>query len=84
MRRPRLTRKRTLSADSRPVQTELSLDAVKVVRNDLNDTDVCVVPAPRAGAPASRPGRAGVLASATLAGKVLDRLADRIVGAGRT
>lgn len=37
-----------------PVQGELSLDNIKVVRNDLNDADVEIVPARQA----ERPGRA--------------------------
>ena len=35
-----------------PVQSELSLDAVKVLRNDLNDADLEVVVAKQAEAPA--------------------------------
>lgn len=46
-------------AVSRPVQSELSLDAVKPVRNDLSDADLEVVPAPV-------PRSAGTLAASTL------------------
>ena len=36
--------KARLKSDAGPVQTELSLDAVKPVRNDLSDSDLEVVP----------------------------------------
>ncbi len=36
-----------------PVQEELSLDRIKVVRNDLSDADLEVVPTPRPADPAS-------------------------------
>ncbi len=58
-----------------PVQAELSLDNVKVVRNDLRDADVDLVT--RGG------GSSGLLlgtVAAHRAGEALDRLADRIVG----
>lgn len=49
--------KARLKADAGPVQTELSLDAVKPVRNDLSDSDLEVVPvkvtAPAAPVPAT-------------------------------
>jgi len=42
-----------------PVQTELSLDRVRVVRNDLSDADLEVVPAKKTkSAPAVKPGTA--------------------------
>ena len=40
-----------------PVQTELRLDAVKVVRNDLTDTDLLLVTKPEAGEPTGRPAK---------------------------
>lgn len=40
--------------ERRPVQTELALERVKVVRNDLLDADLEVVPAKAAGQPVQR------------------------------
>lgn len=68
----------------RPVQGEFSLDNVKVVRNDLTDTDFVVVSAGQSENTGRRPGAAKMLAGAMLAEKALDRLAERIVGAGPT
>ena len=64
-----------------PVQCELSLEKVIVIRNDLRESDVDVVT--RTGVPgAGRPPVASSLMLGTLAAeKALDRLADRIVGA---
>jgi len=64
-----------------PVQCELSLEKVKVIRNDLRESDVAVVA--RAGG--TEAGRSSVASNLKLgamaAEKALDRLADRIVGA---
>ena len=64
-----------------PVQGELTLDNVRVVRNDLRDADVDIVA--RTGG--TQPGRPAVatnlMLGALAAEKALDRLADRIVGA---
>jgi len=64
-----------------PVQGELTLDNVRVVRNDLRDSDVDIVA--RTGG--TQPGRPAVatnlMLGALAAEKALDRLADRIVGA---
>ena len=38
-----------------PVQGELSLDRVKVVRNDLSDADVEIIPASQTARPAVKP-----------------------------
>ena len=67
-----------------PVQGELSLDRIRVVRNDLSDADLEVVPAklpavPVAAAPAPR--------AAELAGgarSAWGRVTNRILGAGKT
>lgn len=62
-----------------PVQAELSLDNVKVVRNTLHEADVTLVA--RGGAPP-----AGLLLGAVAAQRAehaLDRLAERIVGVER-
>ena len=74
---PRLTRaaRKANGSVPVPVQAELSLDNVKVVRNDLRDADVDLVT--RGG------GSSGLLlgaAAAHRAEEALDRLADRIVG----
>ena len=66
----------------RPVQGELSLDKVKVVCNDLSGSDFVVVPAGQSGNTGLRPRAAKVLAGAMMAERALDRLAERIVGAG--
>jgi hypothetical protein len=67
-----------------PVQGELSLDRIKVVRNDLSDADLEVVPARQPAAPAGAgpcpQTQAGVVAGeATCA-----RVTGRIIGAGKT
>ena len=67
--RPNRVAKSTLPS---PVQAELSLDNVKVVRNDLRSSDVDVVA--RGAVPSAS------LFGAAAAEKALDRLADRIVG----
>ncbi len=67
-----------------PVQGELKLDQIKVVRNDLSDSDLEVVPAkPRAAAEAAAPvlTRAESLAAA---GTTWGRMATRLFGAGKT
>ena len=67
-----------------PVQGELSLDSIKVVRNDLSDTDLEVVPArlsapPRGVAPALQsPEGAGA------GGTAWGRLAGWVFRAGKT
>ena len=61
-------RKPDSRTDKAPVQAELSLDAIKVVRNDLSDADLEVVPARPGSAPvqakpppAEEPAAVGVL-----------------------
>lgn len=63
-----------------PVQTELSLDHVKVVRNDLSDADLEIVPvqAPIASLPAKPEEKFA------LAGSTWDRLTTKFFGAGPT
>jgi hypothetical protein len=63
-----------------PAQGELSLDNVKVVRNDLRDSDVDVVARAGGTATARAAGASPLLLGAVAAEKALDRLADRIVG----
>ncbi len=77
---------------SGPVQIELSLDSVKVLRNDLSDTDFEVVPA--AGGPGLAAGRASrcspgrgkpeATADLALATTTWNRVAGRFLGAGRS
>jgi len=52
--------KPTLKKRATPVQGELLLESIKVIRNDLNETDLELVPAitPPEGTPASKPGGA--------------------------
>ena len=59
-----------------PVQGELSLDRIKVVRNDLSDADLEVVPAK---APAPR-----AVENAKGARSAWGRVTTRILGAGKT
>lgn len=67
-----------------PVQGELSLDNIKVMRNDLSETDMEVVSAkPRAAAvPSSGKASAGAMAAPELpsAKKALDFLNERLLG----
>jgi len=67
-----------------PIQGELSLDNIKVMRNDLSETDVEVVPAkPRPVAPQpSGDAAAAVMAVPELpsAKRALDYLNDRLLG----
>lgn len=67
-----------------PVQPELSLDKVQVVRNDLSDGDFEIVPRRAAGD--SRLGTSPLAAPEKLvpAGGMWDRLTTRIFGAGQT
>lgn len=63
-----------------PVQSELCLDNVQVVRNDLSDADVEVVPVAPAGV---NPGWAAA-GQGESAGKAWGRLATRIFGPNHT
>jgi hypothetical protein len=77
------------------VQGELSLDTIKVVRNDLSDSDLEVVPA-RPAAPlalakivpaAKAPGHVPIPAAARLGGAAeaaWERVSARLFGAGKT
>lgn len=62
-----------------PVQGELSLDRIKVVRNDLSDADLEVIPAKPPTAPTMRAaeGAAG-------AESAWGRVTARVLGAGKT
>ncbi len=64
------------------VQGELSLDAIKVIRNDLNDADLEIVPARAAPAPAPAPPRPhpGVIRAAM--DLFLRRITPRFFGMG--
>ncbi len=68
------------SSTKTPMQTELSLDQVKVVRNDLSDADLEIVPvkAPIASLPAKPEEKFA------LAGSTWDRLTTKFFGAGPT
>jgi len=63
-----------------PIQTELSLDQVKVVRNDLSDADLEVVPVKATRSSASSRSREKF----ALAGSTWDRLTMKIFGARPT
>ncbi len=67
-----------------PVQGELSLARIKVVRNDLSDTDWEVVRAKPPAAPAVAAPALRVAGKAEPAGAFWGRLAARFFGAGKT
>jgi len=66
-----------------PVQGELSLDRVRVVRNDLRDADLEVVPAGERAARAKLAGAPHDEAKPGLAEGRWGRVANRIFGAGK-
>jgi hypothetical protein len=63
------------------VQTELSLERVKVMRNDLSDTDLEVIPAKLAGKPEAPAARLQPVARTEET--TLSRLTSRFFGAGQ-
>ena len=67
-----------------PVQGELSLERVRVVRNDLSDADLEVVPAGRSATHASPASARQSETSSSLACGPWGRVANRILGAGKT
>jgi hypothetical protein len=62
-----------------PVQGELSLDRIKVVRNDLSDADLEVIPAKPPTAPVMR-----ATEGAASTESAWRRVTARVIGAGRT
>lgn len=72
---PRFTRQ--------PVQGELSLDKVKVVRNDLSDADLEIVPARRSATQGSSASAARSEMTTSVAAGLWGRVANRIFGAGK-
>jgi hypothetical protein len=74
-----------LRAATKPlVQGELSLESIKVVRNDLSDSDLEIVPA---GQPKAKKIEAPALAAPVKAEPALtrwDRVSSRLFGAGKT
>jgi len=66
------------------VQGELSLDRIKVVRNDLSDTDLEVVRARPAAAPTQAASVPPAAEKAAPGSTAWGRLAARVRGAGRT
>jgi hypothetical protein len=67
-----------------PVQAELSLDRIKVVRNDLSDADLEVVPAKLPVAPANVGPAVQSAERAGAAEKAWGRLTGRVFGVGKT
>jgi hypothetical protein len=65
-----------------PVQGELSLDRIKVVRNDLSDADLEVVPAKPRVAPAATVPAPRAVEKAEEAKNMWGRVTARIWGAG--
>jgi hypothetical protein len=66
------------------VQGELSLERIKVVRNDLSDADLEVVPARASSAPAATAPAPRLIEKAEGAKTAWGRVTSRILGAGRT
>jgi hypothetical protein len=67
-----------------PVQGELSLDKIKVVRNDLSDADLEVVPARQPAAPASTAPGVRTDKRAGVGQDTWGRVTTRMFGAGKT
>jgi hypothetical protein len=67
-----------------PVQGELSLDRIKVVRNDLSDADLELVPAKPPAAPVDTTPALRAVESAEGAKSAWGRVTTRILGAGKT
>jgi hypothetical protein len=97
-RRSRATRALGKLSQKALVQGELSLDRVRVVRNDLTDSDLEVVSVRRAAKPQSAASMEGAassasmraseaaegLAGARLAARAWSRMAGRLMGAGKS
>jgi hypothetical protein len=66
------------------VQAELSLEAVKVVRNDLSDSDLEVVTAKPTKVKVPAPGAGAATAERAPAGSSWGRVAGRMFSAGKT
>ena len=66
------------------VQGELSLEKIKVVRNDLSDADLEVVPARASSAPAAATPTPRLIDRAEGAKSAWGRVTSRILGADRT
>ena len=67
-----------------PVQGELSLERIKVVRNDLSDADLEVVPARPSATPAAAAPAPRLIEKAEGTKSAWERVTTRILGAGRT
>lgn len=67
-----------------PVQGELSLDRIRVVRNDLSDADLEVVPARHSATAASPAPAVPIEQRAAITQNTWGRMTTRIFGAGRT
>jgi hypothetical protein len=67
-----------------PVQGELSLDRIKVVRNDLSDADLEVVPAKPPAAPAVTAPAPRAVEKAEATKSAWGRATSRFLGAGNT
>ena len=72
---------RALPRTDAMVQGELSLDRVKVVRNDLSDSDLEIVPAKKPTQPTLP---AAELATAQSSPRAWERVANRLFGADKT
>ena len=67
-----------------PVQGELSLDRIKVMRNDLSDADLEIVPAKPPAAPAATAPASRAVEKPAGAKSAWGRVTTRILGAGKT
>ena len=66
------------------VQGELSLERIQVVRNDLSDADLEIVPARPIATPATATPAPRLIVKAEGAKSAWGRVTSRILGAGRT
>lgn len=71
-------------SDAAPVQGELLLETVKVMRNDLSDADLEVVSSGQNSPPRAGNAQREPAADSESSGLVLGRMTARLFGAGRT
>lgn len=83
-RNPFTSKSATAKPPAGPVQCELSIEAVKVVRNDLSDSDLEVVPSQLPLVPAPAGPAKKSRESLEAIGLAWGRITARILGVGRT
>jgi hypothetical protein len=75
---------RALPRTNALVQGELSLDRVKVVRNDLSDSDLEIVSAKKPSPPPAPAPAAELAATVSSSPRAWERVTSRLFGAGKT